>query len=224
MTGSVTVVWALARKDLLLEFRNRDVVVAIAAFSALVLAIFTFAVDLSDQNARVIGPGVLWAGIAFAGVLGLNRAVATEVEQGGMDALMLTPVSRDLVFMGKALGNFIFLALAQLAVLPLFAVLFNLVVFRWEMLVICILATTGFSSVGTLFAATSVKTRAREIMLPMLFLPVTAPLLIAAVEATASVAIEESWSDMAQWLQLAAAFDVVFVVVAALAFQYVLEE
>ena len=198
--------------------------VAIAAFSALVLAIFTFAVDLSDQNARVIGPGVLWAGIAFAGVLGLNRAVATEVEQGGMDALMLTPISRDLVFMGKALGNFIFLALAQLAVLPLFAVLFNLVVFRWEMLVICILATIGFSSVGTLFAATSVKTRAREIMLPMLFLPVTAPLLIAAVEATASVAIEESWSDMAQWLQLAAAFDVVFVVVAALAFQYVLEE
>ncbi len=224
MSGSLSVIWTLAHKDILLEFRNRDVVVTIAAFSILVLAIFTFAVDLSPENARVIGPGVLWAGIAFAGVLGLSKAFASEIQQNGLDGLILAPVSRDLIFIGKALGNFIFLALAQLAVLPLFAVLFNLVVFRWEMLAVCLLATIGFSTVGTLFTAASMRTRATEIMLPMLFLPVVAPLIMAAVEATAAVAAEESWSNMAQWLQLAAAFDAVFMIVSALAFQYVLED
>ena len=137
MTGSLAVAWALARKDLLLEFRSRDIVVTVAGFSVLVLAIFTFAVDLSNENARLIGPGVLWAGIAFAGVLGLNRSIAIEADQNALDALMLTPVSRDLVFLGKAIGNFVFLAVAQAIVLPVFAVLFNQVIFRWEVLVIC---------------------------------------------------------------------------------------
>ena len=224
MTGSLTVAWALARKDLLLEFRSRDIVITVAGFSILVLAIFTFAVDLSNENARLIGPGVLWAGIAFAGVLGLNRSFAIETEQNALDGLMLTPVSRDLIFLGKATGNFVFLALAQAVVLPVFAVLFNQVIFRWEMLVICLLTTTGFATIGTLFAAMSIRARAREIMLPMLFLPTVAPVLIAAVEATSGVVTGKSWSDMAVWLQLAGAFDAVFLVVSALAFHIVLED
>ena len=223
--ASLGIVWALARKDLLLEVRNRDVIISIAGFILLVLAVFTFAVDLAQrENALLVGPGVLWAGIAFAGVIGLNRAFALEMERDTLEGLMLTPVSRDLLFLGKALGNFLFLAIAQAIVIPVFAVLFNLVVFRPEMLVICLLATIGFSAVGTVFAAMSVRVRAREIMLPMLFLPTVAPLLLASIEATSDVVNGYGWGEMAQWLQLAAGFDVLFLVVSAIVFQFILED
>lgn len=223
--GSLGIVWAIARKDLLLEVRNRDVIVSIAGFVLLTMVIFTFAVDVADkENALLVGPGVLWAGIAFAGVIGLNRAFALEQERDTLEGLMLTPVSRDLIFFGKALGNLLFLAISIAIALPVFAVLFNLVVLRFEMVAIAVLAVIGFSAVGTVFAAMSVRVRAREIMLPLLFLPVIAPLLLASIEATADLVAGDSWSEMSQWLQLSAAFDVVFLVVSAVIFQFVLED
>lgn len=224
MKGSLAIIWAIGRKDLLLEIRNKDVVVAVAGFATLVLVIFTFAIDLNQGNAKLVGPGVLWAGIAFAGVTGLNRAFALEVEASTLEALMLAPISRDLIYLGKALGNFLFIAVAQIIVIPLFAVLFNLIVLRWEMLAIALLTTLGFSAVGTLFAAMSVRVRAREVMLPLLFLPVVTPLLMAAVESTSHMVNGRSWSDIAQWLQLAVAFDVAFIVVSAFIFQHILED
>ena len=224
MKPALAIIWAVARKDVLLEVRNREVVVSIAVFALLVLAIFTFAIELNQRNAVLVGPGVLWAGIAFAGVIGLNRAFAIEIERDTLEGLMLAPISRDLIFLGKALGNFLFLCIAEAFVLPVFAVLFNLVVFRWEMLAIALLANLGFSSVGTVFAAMSVRVRAREVMLPMLFLPVVAPLLMAAVEATSGVVSERPFADFAQWIQLAGAFDVVFLVASAFFFQFVLED
>ena len=213
-----SIIWAIARKDLLLEFRNREVILSVTAFAVLVLAMFVLAVDLTPQNARVIGPGILWTGVAFAGVTGLNRAFAAETESDTLEGLMLAPVSRDLIFLGKTLGVFLFMAFALAVILPVFAVLFNVVVFRWEMFAIGALAVAGFSAVGTVFAAMSTRVRAREIMLPMLFLPVVAPLLMAAVEVTAGVTLEQSWRDNAQWLGLAAAFDAVFFIVAAAVF------
>ena len=97
MSGSLAVIWAIGRKDLLLEIRNKDVVVAVTGFALLVLVIFTFAIDLNQGNAKLVGSGVLWAGIAFAGVTGLNRAFALEVEGNTLEALMLAPISRDLI-------------------------------------------------------------------------------------------------------------------------------
>ena len=189
------------------------------------MVIFTFAVDIADHdNALLVGPGVLWAGIAFAGVIGLNRVFALEMERDTLEGLMLTPISRDLIFLGKALGNLLFLAIAIAIALPVFAVLFNLVVLRFEMLAIALLAVIGFSSVGTVFAAMSARVRAREIMLPLLFLPVIAPLLLAVIEATADLVAGDSWSEMSQWLQLAGAFDLVFLIVSAVIFQFILED
>ena len=224
MRDSLAVIWSIGRKDLLLELRNKDVVVAVAGFALLILMIFTFSLNLNQDNAKLIGPGVLWAAVAFAGVTGLNRAFSLEVEGNTLEALMLAPISRDLIFLGKALGNFLFITVALVVVLPVFAVLFNLVVFRWEMLAISLLTTIGFSAVGTLFAAMSVRVRAREVMLPLLFLPVVTPLIMAAVESTSHVVNGRSWSDMAQWLQLAAAFDVAFIVISAFVFQHILED
>ena len=162
----------------------------------LLLVIFPFSLTLTPDTAKLVGPGVLWAAVAFAGVTGLNRAFALEVEGNTLEALMLAPISRDLIFLGKALGNFLFITVALVVVLPVFAVLFNLIVFRWEMLAISLLTTIGFSSVGTLFAAMSVRVRAREVMLPLLFLPVVTPLIMAAVESTSHVVNGRSLSDV----------------------------
>ena len=224
MKESLAVIWAIGRKDLLLETRNKDVIVAISAFALLVLMIFTFAIDINQVNAKLTGPGILWASIAFAGVTGLNRAFALELEGNTLEALMLAPISRDLIYAGKMFGNFLFITAAQIIVIPIFAVLFNLAVLRWEMLVISLLTTIGFSAIGTLFAAMSMRVRAREVMLPLLFLPVVTPLIMAAVESTSHVVNDGSWPEIAQWIQLALAFDIAFIVISAFIFQQILED
>jgi len=224
MRESLAVIWAIGRKDLLLETRNKDIIVAVSAFALLVLMVFTFAIDINQVNAKLTGPGILWASIAFAGVTGLNRAFALELEGNTLEALMLAPISRDLIYVGKMFGNFLFLTASQIIVVPIFAVLFNLAVLRWEMLVISLLTTIGFSTIGTLFAAMSMRVRAREVMLPLLFLPVVTPLIMAAVESTSHVVNDGSWPEIAQWIQLALAFDIAFIVISAFIFQQILEE
>tara|TARA_B100001167_G_scaffold184743_1_gene144371 strand:+ start:318 stop:992 length:675 start_codon:yes stop_codon:yes gene_type:complete len=224
MRESLAVIWAIGRKDLLLETRNKDVIVAVSAFALLVLMVFTFAIDINQVNAKLTGPGILWASIAFAGVTGLNRAFALELEGNTLEALMLAPISRDLIYVGKMFGNFLFLTASQIIVVPIFAVLFNLAVLRWEMLVVSLLTTVGFSAIGTLFAAMSMRVRAREVMLPLLFLPVVTPLIMAAVESTSHVVNDGSWPEIAQWIQLALAFDIAFIVISAFIFQQILED
>ncbi|MBI4306411.1 MAG: heme exporter protein CcmB [Chloroflexi bacterium] len=222
--GVLGPIWAIARKDLLLEFRNRDIVVSLLVFSLLVLVIFNFAVELTPVNRFVVGPGILWVAVAFAGVIGMNRAFIIEKDRDALDGLMLAPVSRDTLFFGKALGSLVFMLIAEAVLFPVFTVLFDVDILRVETAVIAAMATFGFSAAGTAFAAMAVNTRSREIMLPVLFLPVISPLLIAAVEATARVAEGGSWSDAAQWIQLTAVFDIVFFVAAAVLFHFVLED
>ena len=224
MKESLAVIWAIGRKDLLLETRNKDIIVAVSAFALLVLMVFTFAIDINQVNAKLTGPGILWASIAFAGVTGLNRAFALELEGNTLEALMLAPISRDLIYVGKMFGNFLFITAAQIIVIPIFAVLFNLAVLKWEMLVVSLLTTIGFSAIGTLFAAMSMRVRAREVMLPLLFLPVVTPLIMAAVESTSHVVNDGGWPEISQWIQLALAFDIAFIVVSAFIFQQILED
>ena len=224
MRESLAVIWAIGRKDLLLETRNKDVIVAVSVFALLVLMIFTFAIDINQVNAKLTGPGILWASIAFAGVTGLNRAFALELEGNTLEALMLAPISRDLIYAGKMFGNFLFITAAQIIVIPIFAVLFNLAVLRWEMLVVSLLTTIGFSAIGTLFAAMTIRVRAREVMLPLLFQPVVTPLIMAAVESTSHVVNDSSWPEIYQWIQLAIAFDIAFIVISAFIFQQILED
>ena len=224
MGAALATVWTLARKDLLLELRSRDIVLAIVVFALLVITIFTFTIELTPTRARDVGPGVLWAAIAFAGVLGLNRSFAIEAERDTLDGLMLTPVSRELIFFGKVLGNFIFITVAEVVIFPVFEALFNINVLQVETIVIALLASIGFSAVGTVFAAMSVRVRSREIMLPLLFLPTSIPLIMAAVESTSVVVNGGSWGDFSEWLQLAIAFDVIFFIASAVLFQFVLEE
>ena len=224
MTATLSIIWALTLKELRIEARNRDVAIAIVMFASLVIAIFAIAIEPTARNAIATGPGVLWAAITFAGVVGLTRATSHELENDAVGALMMAPVSRDLVFIGKSLGNLIFLSVSTLIVFVVFTFMFNLQVFRPEILLVALLSVVGFSGVGTLFASLTFRVRAREVLLPMLFLPSVSPLLFAAIQVTSASVSGEAWSASMSWIQLAVVYDVVFVTASALLFGYVLDD
>ena len=216
----VGLVW----KDILLELRTKDIVVSVLVFSILVIVIFNFAVDPTPQVVALVAPGVLWVAFVFGGVLGLTRSFALEKDSGNLRGLMLAPVSRDAIFFGKMLASFLFMLLVEVVVFPVFAVLFNFSLLEPALLPVAVLATIGITTIGTVFSAMAVNTRAREVMLPLLFLPVAVPLIIAAVETTGLVLREGDLGDMALWLPLLAAFDAIFLVVCPVAFHLIVED
>ena len=215
---------ALAWKDILLEVRTRDIVVSVLVFAFLVIVVFNFALNTSPTVIDDLAPGILWVAFAFAGVLAMNRAFILEKEQGGLEGLLLTPASRDAVYLGKMLGTFTFMVIVEVALLPVFAVLFNFSAFSLGLILAILLATLGFATIGTLFSAIAVHTRSREIMLPVLFLPVIAPIIIAAVESSSSSIGGGSPIGMDRWLGLIAVFDAVFLVICPWVFGLVVEE
>ena len=224
MTRFWPTVVALMWKDILAELRTKDIVISVLAFALLSLIIFSFALRPSPQLTPVVAPGILWVAFTFAGVLGLTRTFVLEKDQGNLVGLLLTPTSREAIYIGKMLGSLSFMLVAEAILLPVFAVLFNLSPFQPELLLIILLATIGFASIGTLFSAIAVNTKSREIMLPMLFLPIVLPIIIGAVAASGTALEGGPWSDMVKWVQLIAVFDVLALVFSALAFEQVLQE
>lgn len=216
-------VGAILWKDLVCESRSKDMSTSMLVFSLMVVAIFNFAFELRVENVASVAPGVLWVTICFTGVLGLNRSLVLEKDRGCLEGLLLCPVDRSAIYLGKMLGNLLFILATEIVVLPVFAVLFNLPLVTPEMLVIVALGTLGFAAVGTLFAAIAVNTRTREVMLPVLLLPVIVPLVIAAVKSTESLLVPTGMAE-APWVALLAAFAAIFLVVATLTFEYVVEE
>jgi len=218
-------VLAVFWKDILSELRAKEILTSVFVFGLLVLVIFNFAFESRAETIELVAPGVLWVSFIFAGVLGLNRAFATEKDNGCLEGLMLCPVGRHVIFWGKLAGTFTFMLLVEIVILPIFLVLFNLPIWLPWLIPIIVLATLGFAAVGTVFSALASNTRARDIMLPILFFPITSPVIIGAVEATRPVINGESLGgDGATWLQIIIAFDVIFLVVSALVFEFVVEE
>jgi heme exporter protein B len=215
---------AILWKDLKIELRTKEALSASFVFSVLVLVIFNFALELNTDEARRLGAGFFWVAFAFGGTLALNRSFALEKEAGCAKALMLAPVDRSAIYAGKFLANVIFMFVTQLLILPLFAVFFDVPVGDriGLLLLIFLLGSAGFSSVGTLFSAVASNTRMRELMLPVLLLPVSIPVLIAAVETT-SYALGAD-VDPSFWFKLLVVYDVVFVTACLMVFEYALEE
>jgi len=215
---------AIARKDILSEIRTREVFSSVLVFAVLVLVVFYFAFDPDREMIVKIAPGILWVAFVFAGVLALNRAFIMEKEDNCLEGLLCCPAEREAIFIGKALGSLFFMLIIEAVVLVVFLVLYNVSMFRLELIVVTILTTIGFVSVGTLFSALAVNTRAREMVLPILFLPIVTPIIIAAVQSSATVLNGGSWAAVSNWLWLLVAFDVVFAVVSFLVFPFVIEE
>ncbi len=222
MKTSMLTVLAILWKEIILEIRTKDIVVSALVFALLVIVVFSFAISPTPQTVAFVAPGILWIAFTFGGVLGLNRSMALEREGGGLHALMLTPASRDLIFFGKMISSFLFMLLVEVAVFPIFAVLYNFSLLLPGLIPVAVLTTLAIASVGTLFSAIAVNTRSREIMLPLLFFPVLVPAIIAAVEA--STAVIQGNSAFERWIPFLIAFDALFLVICPFAFQLVIEE
>ena len=217
-------VLAITWKDALAEMRTKEIISAVLVFTLLVIVIFSFAFGTDPDLVKQVASGMLWVTFAFAGVLSLNRAFIMEKEEGCLEGLMVSPVSREVIYVGKALGSLLFMLVIEAIALPIFALLFNLGVFSFQLVIVIILTTIGFVSVGTLFSALAVNTKAREMVLPILFFPIVAPVIISAVKASELALAGEPWSGMSSWLQIIIAFDVIFLVVSYLVFAFVIEE
>ena len=215
-------VGALVWRDLAVEWRTRESLSTMMLFALITLVIFDFAFDLRVENARQIAPGALWVAFTFAGVLGLSRSLARDQELGALEGLMLSPVGRGVIYVGKALANFLTMTLTEAILLPLFAALFDAPLIQGGVILIILLGTVGFVAVGTLLAAMAVNTRAREALLPILLFPIAVPVLLAAVKATGALLDGETLAAVGHWLRLMVVYDIVVCVVAYLTFDAIL--
>jgi len=211
-------------KDILLEWRSKEITISMFVFSSLVIMVFNFVLDTASISLMMLAPGILWISIIFGGVIGFNRFLSIEKESGGIYGLMISPVERDVIFFGKMLSTFVFLLVIELLIFALFSILYNLSLYSPSFILLAVLATLGMSLVGTLFSTISVNTRSREVMFPILFLPVVLPLMIATVEATGSLLMEGVTKDFFNWISLLVIFDSIFLVICPIAFTYIIED
>lgn len=215
---------AIIRKDLLTELRTKETLSTSFVFALLIVVIFNFAFELRVDNVTKLAPGVLWVAFTFAGILALNRSMVQERESGCMEGLMLAPVDRSVIYLGKFVANSLYMLISEAAVLPLFSALFSVSMLDPLLWLVILLGTVGFAAAGTLFSAMTVSTRAREALLPLLLFPATVPLLIAATKATGLLLDQRPFSEVYSWIRLLMAVDVIALVVALLGFEYILEE
>lgn len=215
---------AIVRKDLLTELRTKETLSTLFVFALLIVVIFNFAFELRVDNVTALAPGVLWVAFTFAGILALNRSMVQERESGCMEGLMLAPVDRSVIYLGKFVANSLYMLISEAAVLPLFAVLFGVSIFIPLLWLVILLGTVGFAAAGTLFSAMTVSTRAREALLPLLLFPATVPMLIAATRSTGLLLDQSPLSEVYSWIRLLLAVDVIALAVAILGFDYILEE
>ncbi len=213
-------------KDLLLEWRNKDILVSMLVFSLTVVIIFNFVFDPGSPEMQATVPGILWVAFVFASQLGLSRSFAREQENGRMHGLLLCPVDRSLIFTAKMLSNLLFILLVEVVTLPVMTVLFDLRFHQqWPHLLLVLgLGAWGLATVGTLFSAIAANTRSREVMLPILLFPVSVPIILASIKSTSYLLSGRNVQDIAPWIRLLIAFDVIYFVVCYLLYEYVVEE
>jgi len=216
----VAVVW----KDVRAEFRSRELFSAMLVFSLLIILIFNFALELDIKTRQSVTAGVLWATFAFAGTLGLNRSMAIEKDRGCLDGLLLAPVDRSAIYFGKVISNLAFMLIVEIIVLPVYSVLYNVNLFQPGLLLVILLGSIGYVGVGTLLAAMSVQTRTRDILLPILLFPVVIPVLLAAVKASSGFLSGADLADVLLPINLLIAYDIIFIALAFMVFDSVVEE
>jgi heme exporter protein B len=214
------VVW----KDLQAEFRSRELFSAMLVFSLLIILIFNFALELDIKTRQSVTAGVLWATFAFAGTLGLNRSMAIEKDRGCLDGLLLAPVDRSAIYFGKMISNLAFMLIVEVIILPVYSVLYNVNLFQPGLLMVILLGSIGYSGVGTLLSAMSVQTRTRDILLPILLFPIIIPVLLSAVKASSGFLDGVEISEILLPINLLIVYDIIFISLAFMFFEYIVEE
>lgn len=226
MRDYVGVVWAIVVKDATVEWRTKTAFMSAVVFAILVLSILYFARDPTAVSSMDIAPGALWVTFTFAAMVGLNRAFLLERENQAIDGMLLTPVPRTAIFVGKMTGNLLFVGFVELISVPLFVLFYNVSLAGRlpQLLAVTAMATVAFVAVGTLLSAMAVRTRFAELMLPILLLPFLIPPVVGAVQLTSRILAARPASELMGWFKLLAAFDIVFCVLAILLYEATLDE
>jgi heme exporter protein B len=219
-------VWAVFQKDLLVELRTKDSLNAMLFFGIVVLVIFNFALESVRDSIRMAVPGVLWVSFAFSGTLGLNRMFAVEKENSCLQGLLMLPIDRGILYLGKMLAATVFMLFTELVIFIFSLVFFNLTVWREipYLILVFFVGTLGFTAVGSLLSAISVNTKMREVLLPLILFPVILPILVNAVEATSIILNAAEYSGLKLPLTMMSVFTVVFGTISYLLFDFVLED
>ncbi len=217
--------WIVLWKDLLTERRSKENLNAVAFFALVLLLLFEFALGADRERLVAALPGLLWLGFILAGLLGLGRSFLVERENDCWEGLLLAPGDKSAIYLGKLAGNVLLMLAVEAILLALFGIFYN--VDLWGALpalaAVSVLGTLGLAAVGTLFAAMTAQVRARELLFPLLLLPIQVPVLLATVKATEAVLAGQPLSEIGHWLQLLAAADVIYLVVGLLTFEFILE-
>jgi heme exporter protein B len=222
MSSLSAITRATLRKDIRLEWRSKDAINAMLFFSLLVVVIFSFSFNPTAEESRLIAGGLVWVAFLFAAVVALNQTWARELRNQVLDAFRVSPAPANALFLAKALGNFIFVSVLEALMTPLFIIFYNLRALgpAWQLVPIAVLGTWALVVNGTFFAAMSIRTRSREIMLPLLLFPISIPALLAMVEATTAILTGEASARF--WIVLLAVYDLVFTTACLLLFETVL--
>jgi len=224
--GTLAAALMIARKDLSIEYRTRSAFFSSVVFSLLGVSIFYMVWDPTAVRPIDMAPGVLWTIFAFAGMLGLHRAFGLELQTRAMDGLLLAPVAREAIFLGKALANLVYVSAVLAVTIPAVVLFYNLE-FGSGLLIlggIGVLAAIGLVTVGTLFSSMTVHTRFAELLLPMLALPFFIPVVVPAAQASAKLLVGAELQTVMPWIQVLVAFDLMFGVACVLAFPFTIED
>ncbi len=217
--------WLLLVKDLTLEWRRHESVMTMFFFGALLLFVFNFSFDLSPEKVSELTPALLWLAFLFTGTLGLTQLFEAERENHGLDALLMSPMDRGALFLAKTCFNVILMVLVELVVMPLFWILFNLP--SWQPLprlfLIAFLGTVGFCVLGTILSALTLKARARELLLPLVLFPLMVPVILATIRCMEALLRLGELGEALPWLRLLIGFDVIFLTVGILIFDWVVD-
>ncbi len=220
-TPFLRAMFAIIRKDLRAEFRSKELVSSMTLFTLLSVLVFSFALELDRTARQEVISGVLWVTLVFASILGLNRSLMNEREQGSMDAMMLAPINRTAVYAGKVVGNYAFTLVIGLILLPVMTVLYNLNLTQPPLLLLLALGTFGLAAMGTLLAAMTVQTRSRETLLPLAMLPTTLPIVLTVVRASSGILTGELEIG---WFVTLALIDLLYLGLGLILFEYVVED
>ena len=215
----------LLRKDLLLETRRRESLLTMFFFGILLLFVFHFSFDLTPERVAEMAPALLWLAFLFTGTLGLAQLFEAERSNHCLDALLLSPMDRGALFLAKVCFNITLMVLVEIVVIPLFWILFNLR--SWEVIpllfLMALLGTIGFCVLGTLLSAVTLKARARELLLPLILFPLMVPVILATIRCMESVLRAGAIGDAVLWLRLLIGFDVIFLTLGVLIFDWVID-
>ena len=224
----------IAQKDLMAEFRTKQMLNSMMIFALLVIVIFSFAfgsessILIPGVNKKVIdllAPGMLWISFTFAGMLGLSRSFSGEKEEGCLEGLKLCPVDRSDIYNGKVISNAVLMFLMELITVPIFIVLFSYDINNIVgLMIVVLLGTLGFVFVGTLLSALTVNTRTRELLLPVILFPVLIPVILSSVTATGKILASGGLTDISGDLQILVIYDIIFFIVAQMVFEYTIED